>query len=382
MTPKKIFIVSICVLFTLIFCPFFIKASDFDYTFNPKISLSGFNISSPNTRSQNYGQASLSVPLFLYYKQFSLGAEYFFAYDYFDKQKDSYDKLNRANLSYNKGGFLAMAGRDFLDFGLNSVIYFGYYEDKDLLKPTYFDGALVKYTLLPLCEMAAVAGTYQDADFYGAILQVLYLKGFAFKTKEDGSKLEVYGANINYSSDNFAIDLLMAFNRGKKQMKFIIPLPDQKYEGKLYSGEISFKKETSLFNTKTSLGAQYLSPTKDNSLGYRGINANLDRGFIFGNLTDGFETLSYKFDLQINPNFLKDLTMQAKLYSFAATDKRLADRELANEIDAVVAYQYKGAKIRFVYGYLTTLDGFNAFMTGLEEVKHLHKFGLSLSYQF
>ena len=382
MTPRKIFIISICVLFILIFCPFLVNASDFDYTFSPKISLSGFNISSSNTRSPNYGQASLSMPLFLYYKQFSLGAEYFFAYDYFDKQKDSYDKLNRANLSYNKGGFYAMAGRDFLDFGLNSVIYFGDYEDKDLLKPTYFDGALVKYTLLPLCEMAAVAGTYQDSDFYGAILQVLYLKGFAFKTKEDGSKLEVYGANINYSNDNFAIDLLIAFNRGKKQMKFIIPLPDQKYEGKLYSGEISFKKETSLFNTKTSLGAQYLSPTKDNSLGYRGINVNLDRGFVFGNLTDGFETLSYKFDLQINPNFLKDLTMQAKLYSFASTDKRLADRELANEIDAVLAYQYKGAKIRFVYGYLTTLDGFDAFITGLEEAKHLHKFGLSLSYQF
>ena len=382
MTPRKIFFICICVLFAFIFCPVLINASDFDYTFNPKISLSGFNISSSNTRSPNYGQAALSLPLFLYYKEFSLGAEYFFAYDYFDKQKDFYDKLNRANISFNKGGFSAMAGRDFLDLGLNSVIYFGYYEDRDLLKPSYFDGALAKYSLLPLCEMAAVAGNYQDTDFYGAILQVLYLKGFAFKAKEDGSKLEVYGANINYSNDNFAIDLLIAFNRGKKKMKFIIPLPDQEYKGKLYSGEISFKKETSLFNTKTSLGAQYFSPTKDNSLGYRGINANLDRGFIFGNLTDGFEILSYKFALQMNPNFLKDLTMQVKLYSFASTDKRLMDRELANEIDAVLSYQYKGANIRFIYGYLATLDGFDTLITGFEQAKHLHKFGVNLSYQF
>ena len=43
---------------------------------------------------------------------------------------------------------------------------------------------------------------------------------------------------------------------------------------------------------EVSFGVEYLSPDKNDSLGYRPVFANLDRGFIFGNLSENLETLT------------------------------------------------------------------------------------------
>ena len=366
-----------CILF---FGSFAVYAADFD--FHPKITLKGFDVSAANSRSTKYAQGELVLPLSLYLgSNFSAGAEYFFTYDYFDKQKDTYNKLNRAFLAYSNSKLTLTAGRNFLDLGLNPIIYFGYYENRDLKKPTYFDGAFATYEFNNFFELSALGGTFENKDLYGAIFKMAFLKGFYFLAKEKNIDLSVYGASFEIENDTFALKLLGAYNGGKTIIEHFGTIV-QKHKGKSFSGDISFKKEREFFGSEVSFGAQYLSPDKENSLGYMAPAGNFDRGFIFNNLTDRLETLTYKLAFAVKPNFIDGLNAKAKIYNFRATDKRLIKRDIASELDLSVSYQYKNAVIELLYGYLRPLDAFNDFTGGLGDRESLNKFGLIFSYQF
>ena len=178
MTPVKISLVCL-----LMFCAVFSNALSFD--FHPTISALGFNSAPTNTKSKSYGEGQLILPLNIFLDdKFSLQAEYFFAYDYFNKETDFYDKLDRALLSFDTDKFSIKAGRNFLDLGLNSVIYFGPYQNRDLKKPTYFDGGFASYKPIDIIDISLLGGTYKDKDFYGATLALSYFKGFYFLSKE------------------------------------------------------------------------------------------------------------------------------------------------------------------------------------------------------
>ena len=388
MTPVKLCAAYFDKLFTrciLIFCALFLGsfaayADDFD--FRPKVTLKGFNISATNYRSKNYAQTELVLPLSFYLgPHFSAGAEYFFTYDYFDKQKDTYNKLNRAFLAYTDSKFTLTAGRNFLDLGLNPIIYFGYYENRDLTKPTYFDGAFATYGINNFLEFSALAGSYKNKDLYGAIFKMAFLRGFYFLSKEKNIDLSVYGASFEMQTDTFALNLLGAYNGGKTTIHHFGTIV-QKHKGKIFAGDISFKKERDDFNSEVSFGVQYLSPDKEDSLGYLAPAGNFDRGFIFSNLTERAETLTYKLAFAIKPNFIDGLNAKAKIYNFRATDKRLIKRDIASELDLSISYQYKNAGIELLYGHLRPLNAFNDFTNGLGDTKSLNKFGLIFSYQF
>lgn|GEM_PF-3357907 len=376
MTPKKFLFVCLMLL-SAVFC----KAEYFD--FHPVITLEGFNSSPTNTKSKHYAEAKLNLPLFIYFgENFSANAEYLFAYDYYDKEKDTYDKLNRANLIFSTENFALKAGRDFLDIGLNSVIYFGDYIDKDLRKPTYFDGAFISYDFAKYFNISAFGGTFEKKDFYGATLGTSFIKGFYILSKEKDFDLSTFGAALNIERESFAFNFLATFNSGTER-KEILGIPfEEKYKGKMFEGDIKFKKQNEDFYSEFSIGAQYLSPTKDDTFGFRPLSANLDRGFIFGNLTEELETLTYKLSLKVIPQIIKDLTAGVDIYNFTATDKRKTNRDIAREIDFNLIYKWEHFSAKFIYGYLQAQNAFSDFATGLEPKPTINKLGLILSYQF
>ncbi len=376
MTPVKISLVCL-----LIFCSVISKAASFD--FSPTISALGFYITPTNTKSKSYGEGQIVLPVSVFLNEnFSLQAEYFFAYDYFNKETDSYDKLDRAALSFDTEKFSLKAGRDFLDLGLNSIIYFGPYQNRDLKKPTYFDGALANYKPVDIIDISLLGGTYRDKDFYGATLAVSYFKGFYFLSKEKDLDLSTYGAALNIDTESFAFDLLAAFNDGKKSKSFLGITLEDKYKGKLFAGNIKLKKNREDFKSEIYFGAEYLSPDKDNSLGYRPIFANLDRGFIFGNLTEDLETLTYKLGFSINPKIIKDLSADIKIYNFSSTDKRKTSRDIASEIDLSIQYKISAFSAQIIYGYLQAGQDFSSYTSGFEDKPSINKLGFILSYQF
>ena len=79
---------------------------------------------------------------------------------------------------------------------------------------------------------------------------------------------------------------------------------------------------------------------------------------------------------------MQDLSAEIKIYNFTATDKTLPFRDITNEIDFKLSYQYEDFSVNFIYGYLKTLDCFDIFVNGFEDTKSINKFGLILSYQF
>ena len=376
MTPK-----NLCAALLMIFCAVFTNATSFD--FNPKISFLGFHLSPTNTRSKNYGQSEIIAPANLFLNEnFSIHAQYFASYEYFDKEKETYNKLNRANLNFNSENFTFRAGRDFLDLGLNSVIYFGAYEDKDLRKPSYFDGAFASYTLADIFKLSLVGGNYKKKDFYGSALQISILKGFYLSSKENNLDLSVYGASLNFESENFDLDFLAAFNQGKESRKFLGILLEKKYRGKIFSGNMKLKSQGENFDMGVSLGVEYLSPDKEDYLGYRPIYANFDKGFIFGNLNEGLETLTYKLGFAIAPKAIKNLSANMKIYNFASTDKNKADKSIANEIDLSLLYQFGNFGAKIIYGYLNGGASFSNFVSGMEDKSSINTTGFILFCQF
>ena len=376
MTPKKFLFVCLLLL-SAVFC----RAEYFD--FHPVITLSGFNLSPTNTKSKNYGEAKLNLPLFIYFgDNLSVNAQYLFAYDYFNKEKDTYDKLNRANIVFSTDNFALKAGRDFLDIGINEVIYFGDCEKEDLRKPSYFDGAFASYDFAKYFNITAFGGTFEKKDFYGATLGTSFIKGFYILSKEKDFDLSTFGAALNIEKESFAFDFIAAFNNGTER-KEILGIPfEEKYKGKLFAGDIKFKKQSEDFEREFSLGAQYLSPTKDDTFGFRPVAADLDRGFIFENLTEDIETLTYKIGLKVSPQIIKDLTAEVDIFNFTSTDTRKTNRDIAREIELSLIYKWEHFGARFIYGYLQAQNAFSDFATGLEPKPTINKFGLILSYQF
>ena len=373
--------VKICFVCLLIFCAVFSNALSLD--FHPKVSALGFNISPTNTKAKNYGAAQLALPLDIFIDDnFALQAEYFVAYDYFNKETDFYDKLNRTAITFNTDKFTLKAGRDFLDLNLNSVIYFGPYQNKDLKKPSYFDGAFASFRPFDITELNLLGGTYKDKDFYGATLAISYLKGFYFLSKENDLDLSTYGATLNIDTESLNFDLLAAFNHGKKSKNFLGITLEDKYKGKMFSGEVKLKKQKEAFKSEVSFGVEYLSPDKNDSLGYRPVFANLDRGFIFGNLTENLETLTYKLGFSIKPQNLKGLSADIKIYNFSSTDKRKTSREIASEIDLSLQYAFTNFSVQILYGYLQAQNDFASYAVGFEDKPSINKLGLILSYQF
>lgn len=376
MTPKKFLFVCLLLL-SAVFC----KADYFD--FHPVISLAGYNSSPTNTRSKTYSQATLTLPLWLYFGQnFSVATEYFFAYDYFDKEKDTYDKLNRASFVFNIDNFTLKAGRDFLDIGLNPIIYFGNHMEEDLKRPTYFDGAFISYDFAKYFNITAFGGTFDKKDFYGATLGASFIKGFYLLSKEKDFDLSTFGASINIEYESFAFDFIAAFNNGTERKEILGLTFEEKYKGKMFGGDIKFKKQNENFESEFSIGAQYFSPMKDNTFGFRPLNANLDRGFIFGNLTEELETLTYKLGLQVSPKIIKDLSFDVNIYNFSSTDKRKTNRDIASEIDLSLIYKLEHFSAKIIYGYLQAQNGFSGYATGFEDKPSINKLGLILSYQF
>lgn len=376
MTPKKFLFMCFALL-----CPLFIQAEIFD--FHPVISLAGYNSSPTNTRSKNYGQGTLTLPLWLYFGQkFSVATEYFFAYDYFDKEKDTYDKLNRANFIFNTNNFTLKAGRDFLDIGLNSIIYFGHHADEDLKKPTYFDGAFASFDFGKYFNITAFGGTFDKRDFYGATLETSFIKGFYLLAKEKDLDLSTFGAKVNIEYEIFALDLIAAFNNGTERKEILGLTFEEEYKGKMFSGDIKFKKQREDFDSEFAFGIEYLSPTKENSFGFRPFATYLDRGFIFRNLTEELETLTYKLGLQISPKIIKDLSFAVNIYNFSSTDKRKTSRDIASEIDLSLSYKLEHFSAKFIYGYLQAQNGFSDYTTGFEDKPSINKLGLILTYQF
>lgn len=376
MIPKKFYLVCF-----LIFCAVF--GNSFSFDFHPKISALGFNSSPTNTRSRNYGESQLILPLEAFINDnFSFQTEYFFAYDYFNKETDFYDKLNRAALSFDTNNFALKAGRDFLDLDLASVIYFGHYQNRDLKKPTYFDGAFAFFRPFDKAEVSLLGGTFDDKDLYGATLSLSYFKGFYFKAKEHNFDLSVFGASLNIDTESFDLDLLAAFNCGNKSKEILGITVEDKYKGKNFSGNIKLKKNKEDFESVVSFGVEYLSPDKDNSLGYKPILADLDRGFIFGNLTEELETLTYKLGFSVVPKNIKGLSADIKIYNFSSTDKRKTSRDIASEINLSIQYKIAGFGTQIIYGYLQAQNDFSSYTSGFEDKPSINKFGLILSYQF
>lgn len=373
--------VKICLVCLLSFCAVFSKAASFDL--HPTMSVLGYNSSPTNIKSRNYGEGRIVLPLSIFIDdKFSLHGEYFFAYDYFNKEIDFYDKLNRAVLSFDTNNLTLKAGRDFLDLDLNSVIYFGPYQNRDLKKPTYFDGGFASFRPFDMVEISLLGGTFDDKDLYGATLSLSCLRGFYFKAKENNFELSVFGASLNIDTESFALDLLAAFNDGTKSKEILGIIVEEEYKGKNFSGDIKLKKDKEDFESEISFGIEYLSPNKNNSLGYRTIFANLDRGFIFGNLTEDLETLTYKLGFSITPKNIKGLSADIKIYNFSATDKRKTSRDIASEIDLSIHYKIAGFGTQLIYGYLQAGQDFSSYTSGFEDKPSINKIGLILSYQF
>ena len=378
MTPKQLVIACLS-----LFCALFAQAADLDLDFHPQISVLGFYNSPSNTRQKSYGQGQLSLPASLFLNEyFSLHAQYFFAYDYYNKQESSYNKLNRAVISFNADSLEVKIGRDFLDWGLKPVIYFGTYEDKDLKKPTYLDGGFANYKLGKYIDISLLGAKFDETDLYGAKLALGFLEGFYFISKEGTFDLENFGGALNFENDTFALHFLTAFNRGQKTKKILWYTYKQKYNGYLISGDMVFKKDRKLFDTQFSVGAEYLSPNKENAFGYRPVYANFDKGFIFGNLNEGLETLTYKMGFNIRPNFLKDLSADIRIYNFKATNKDFIYKDIASELDLSLLYQYNKFSFKLSYGYLKSLNAFANFTSGFEEKAAISKTGFLISYQF
>ena len=176
MTPRKFCLVCLlvfCSVFTCAFSHNFNLQSSVDFT--PQITALAFHSSPTNTRSTKYAQTQIALPVNLFLNEnFSFSLEYFLSYSYFDTETDTYNKLNKANISYNTNKLSINGGRNFLDLGLNSVIYFGNYTNRDLKHPSYFDGVLANYKINSFINFAAVGGTFDaNRDFYGAILHKL-----------------------------------------------------------------------------------------------------------------------------------------------------------------------------------------------------------------
>ena len=376
MIPQKFYLVCL-----LIFCAIFTNGASFD--FHPKISVLGFNSSPTNIKNRNYGEGQINLPVNIFINdKFSLQAEYFLAYDYFNKETDFYDKLNRAAISFDTNKFTFKAGRDFLDLNLNSVVYFGPYQNRDLKKPTYFDGALANFKPSDIVAVSLLGGTFKDKDFYGATLAISYFKGFYFLSKENDLDLSTYGAAFDINTENFDLDLLAAFNSGTKSKEILGITVEDKYKGKNFSGDIKLKRDKEDFKSAISFGVEYLSPDKNNSLGYRPILANLDRGFVFGNLTEDLETLTYKLGFSITPKSIKELSADMKIYNFSSTDKRKTSRDIASEIDLSIQYKISTFSAQIIYGYLQANQDFSSYTSGFEDKPTIHKLGFILSYQF
>ena len=375
MSPIRFLLVCL-----LIACAVFSNATSFD--FHPKIALMGFNISPTDTESKKYGQTYLNLPADIYFDEnFSLQTEYFLSYSYFDRKEDFYNKLDRLTFSFNKGYFELKAGRDFLDLGLAPVIYFGNYENKDLKRPSYFDGATASYKVGYLLDTCAFAGQFDEKELYGITFGVMGLKGFYFLAREQNFKLSIHGAAYSIEKEKFSLFLLAAFNGGKTIINHYGTI-EQKHKGKIFAGTLTLRKEDKIFNTEMTFGAEYLSPDKEDSLGYKPIFANFDRGFIFGNLTEENQTLTYKIFFTVSPSFWEDLSASIKMYNFIATDKRLISRDIANEIDFTLLYHYKNFALQFLYGYLQEQSGFDNFAPEFAAKDKVNKIGLILSYQF
>lgn len=373
--------VKICFASLLVFCALFSNGATLD--FHPKISALGFNSSPTNTESKAYAQGWLALPLDIVINdKFSFQGEYFLAYDYFNREKDTYNKLNRAALAFNTINFTFKAGRDFLDLSLNPVIYFGPYQNRDLKKPTYFDGAFASVKAFDILQLSLTGGKFEDKDFYGAIFALSYIKGFYFLSKEKDFDLSVYGTSFNIDTESFSLDLLAAFNKGTKSKKFLWLTLEDKYKGKVFSGELKLKKNKESFKSEVSFGVQYLSPDKDNSLGYKPIAANFDRGFVFGNLTEELETLTYKLGFFIEPKDIKGLSAGMRIYNFSSTDKRKTSRDIASEIDFSLEYQFSAFSAQIIYGHLQAQQGFSSYSSGFEDKASINKLGFILSYQF
>lgn len=371
MTPKKFFIVCFCLLM-----PLFCKAAQIN--FSPNITALGFNSSPTANLSKNYGEANLNLPANLFINDFlSIGAEYFIAYDYFNKKDDFYNKLNQAFISFDKDSFSLKAGRTFLDIGLDSVIYFGAYQDKDLKKPSYIDGVYGKFY-----NLSVLGGQFDNKDVYGAVLELWFAKAFYFLLKDNGFDLNFYGTAFDFEKESFALNFIAAFNNGKKTKKILWNTYEQKYDGYSLKGDIAFKNKSEVYDSKLIIGAEYLSPDKENHFGYQAINANYDRGFIFGNINDNISTLTYKLGLDLTPAAINNLTAQIKIYNYTASDKRLASRDIASELNISLQYIYENFTAKIIYGYLTAGNTFSSFATGYEDKAKINKIGFILSYQF
>ena len=376
-------LVKNCLAGVFILCAATSWAANLSFDFHPKISALGFYTSPTNTKTKNYGAGQIVLPASVFIDdKFLLQAEYFFAYDYFNKETDFYDKLNRAAVAFDTQYFSLKAGRDFLDLNLNSIIYFGPYQNRDLKKPTYFDGALASFRPFDIVELSLVGGKYKNLDFYGAALAVSYLKGFYFLSKENDLDLSTYGAAFNMESENFAFNLLAAFNNGKKSKSFLGITLEDNYKGKIFAGDIKLKKDKEDFKSEVYLGIEYLSPDKENSLGFKPIMANLDRGFIFGNITEGLDILTYKLGLSFTPKNIKGLSADIKIYNFSSTDKRKTSRDIASEVDLSLEYKFSAFSAQILYGYLQARQGFSSYSSGFEDKPKINKLGFILSYQF
>lgn len=373
--------VKICFVCWLICCSVFSQAASFD--FHPKVSALGFYSSPTNNKSKTYGEGQIVLPVSVFIdNKFSLYGEYFLAYDYFNKESDTYNKLNRAILAFDTDTFTLSAGRNFLDLDLNSIIYFGPYQNRDLKKPTYFDGAFASYKPIDFIDISLLGGTFDDKDLYGAALSLSYLKGFYFKAKEHNFDLSVFGASFNINTESFDLDLLAAFNSGKKSKEILGIIVEDKYKGKNFSGNIKLKKNKEDFESAISFGVEYLSPDTDSSLGYEPILANLERGFIFGNLTQELETLTYKLGFSVTPKNIKDLSADIKIYNISSTDKRKTSRDIASEINLSVQYKFSAFSAQIIYGYMQAGQDFSPYTSGFEDKPSINKLGLILSYQF